>query len=153
MHHNPSLSNNPNHAIIIPDICHPLNPPLRQSMRTYYPSSHLSYYHCYSTYSTSPPSKVLNPLSYIISYSQCSAAYQTFVVLSLPILNLPLSIKPTSLIVGSMLWMLNCRLLQIIIFGLYLTYLLVRFILDVDRSIRSNIRQMVQLKGIKLGLL
>ncbi|KAI5386608.1 hypothetical protein KIW84_072949 [Lathyrus oleraceus] len=78
MRHNTSLSKIPDHAIIIPDTSSPSNPPSRQSMRTSHPPSYLPDYQCYSTSSTSLQSKGLYPLSFVLSYSQCYAAYQHF---------------------------------------------------------------------------
>lgn len=79
---------------------------LRQSFRAFHPHSYLSDYHYYSTSSTSQASssKVLYPLSYVISYNNCSPAYHHFFVPFLLIMNLPFSNKLTNWIkIGSML--------------------------------------------------
>ncbi|KAI5437703.1 hypothetical protein KIW84_023717 [Lathyrus oleraceus] len=53
-------------------------PQSRQSTRISNPPSYLADYHCYSISTKSQPSKVLYPLSSVLSYSQCSPTYHHF---------------------------------------------------------------------------
>ncbi|KAI5416685.1 hypothetical protein KIW84_041637 [Lathyrus oleraceus] len=53
-------------------------PQSRHSTRISNPPSYLADYHCYSISAKSQPSKVLYPLSSVLSYSQCSPTYHHF---------------------------------------------------------------------------
>lgn len=78
-------------------------PPIRHSTRVSNPPSYLADYHCFSTSANSSSSKILYPLSSVLSYNNCSPDFHLFVSLFPLIVNHPVFYRLINLNIGSML--------------------------------------------------